>query len=268
MAMRPFALTYPQLMNQALAQGLDEESLRRMRTAYELAEWEFDGFYRGQGMSFLCHLVRTASIVLAERQPIHVVMAALLHALYRKEEFYGARNGQVTWRKRNRVQGVVGKDVEALIWEYRHFPWSTEEAMHRHLEHLETYGERMRQILVVRLANQLEDYLDLGMIYRGASPSRMEREFSYWEESLLLARRLGLVQLAEEMDEAYKAHRTTPSLPGNVLRHKGGVYKLPDHHWLYEGWVGELRNRLRKWLKPTQEKRQTFSEDGNGNSCV
>ena len=45
MAVRTFALTYPQLMNQALAQGMDEETLRWLRLAYESAETWFDGYY-------------------------------------------------------------------------------------------------------------------------------------------------------------------------------------------------------------------------------
>jgi len=47
MAVRTFALTYPQLMNQALAQGIDEEAIGRLHSAYEVAERWFDGFYRG-----------------------------------------------------------------------------------------------------------------------------------------------------------------------------------------------------------------------------
>jgi hypothetical protein len=68
--MRSFALTYPQLMNQAIAAALDTEAVVRLRATYELAERFADGVYRPQGEPFLCHLVRTASIVLAEGQPL------------------------------------------------------------------------------------------------------------------------------------------------------------------------------------------------------
>jgi len=74
---RPFALTYPQLMQQAQAQGLPAAELARLHRAYDALERLSDGFHRAQGMPFICHLVRTASIVLAERQPVEVVIAAM-----------------------------------------------------------------------------------------------------------------------------------------------------------------------------------------------
>ncbi len=70
MNVRTFALTYPQLMNQAIDMKLAEEDLFHLRKAYELSERLFDGLYRGQHAPFLCHLVRTASILLAEKVSI------------------------------------------------------------------------------------------------------------------------------------------------------------------------------------------------------
>ena len=102
MTIRPYALTYPQLMNQGIAQGLREEELARLRQAYNVAEQFAAGFYRGQGVPFICHLVRTASIVLAERQPIEAVVASMLHAAYLMPRFIEALGGPLSERQRER----------------------------------------------------------------------------------------------------------------------------------------------------------------------
>jgi len=104
----------------ALEQGLTQESLFRLRAAHDVAEQMADGLYRAQGVPLLCHLIRTASIVLAERQPIPVVVASLLHAAYLLQEFEGAG-----WRAPSRatLQQAIGEDAESLVSDYCRFPW-------------------------------------------------------------------------------------------------------------------------------------------------
>src|SRR5262249_45274785 len=70
---RDFALTYPQLARQAITAGLDDQALRDMRDVFEVAQRHYDGLYRASGQPFLCHMVRTASILLAEGKPLPLV---------------------------------------------------------------------------------------------------------------------------------------------------------------------------------------------------
>lgn len=65
--MSRYALTYPQLMNQALSCDLSDSELLQLHRAHEFAQLFADGIYRAQGVPLLSHLVRTASILLAER---------------------------------------------------------------------------------------------------------------------------------------------------------------------------------------------------------
>ncbi len=247
--MRPFALTYPQLMNQALAQGMEDHQVSQLRSAHELAEAWFDGFYRGQGTPFLCHLVRTASIVLTEGQPIEAVIASLLHAIYMMGLFENGHRIKTTSRQREKVREAIGPEAEGLIWDYDQLPWHCREALNRHLEHFETYGEKTRRLLVMRLANELEDFLDLGMVYRGTNPFREKIE-AYGGQCLELARRLELSQLAKELHEAFEAHLSC-QLPKVVLRNHRDAYKLPQRLWLEMGLIERSKVRVKKILRTT-----------------
>src|ERR1700675_5065431 len=71
---RSFAMTFPQLIDQAMALGMEEISLVLLRRGHDLAERMVDGLYQPQGTPFIAHLVRTASVVMAQGQPIEVVI--------------------------------------------------------------------------------------------------------------------------------------------------------------------------------------------------
>ena len=161
--MRSFALTYPQLMNQAIAVALDTEALVRLRATYELGERLADGVYRPQGEPFLCHLVRTASIVLAEGQPLPVVQAALLHAAYSLRRRVGDANSRGS--RRAWLQKAAGPEVEQLVFAYDQLPWNASAQLKRHVEGFARYDQTTRRVVLLRLANELEDHLDRSAAY-------------------------------------------------------------------------------------------------------
>jgi (p)ppGpp synthase/HD superfamily hydrolase len=230
MNIRSFALTYPQLMSQAIAQGWEEPSLSRLRSGHEFAERAFAGLYRGQGAPFICHLVRSASIVLAERQPAAVVLATLLHAAYMLNTFDPRRFQRAAEIHHRHLRDSIGPDVESLIQSYDRLPWYTAAAFEGHMQHLESYSGSMRQVLLMRLANELEDHLDLAMAYRGAYPFR-ERIASFGNAAVELAVRLGHVELASELRETFDAHLKS-QLPAIVQRQRRKAYVVPARGWL------------------------------------
>jgi hypothetical protein len=144
--MRSFALTYPQLMNQAIAAALDTEAVVRLRATYELAERFADGVYRPQGEPFLCHLVRTASIVLAEGQPLPVVQAALLHAAYSLRRRVGAGNEHGS--RRAWLQKAASPEVEQLVFAYDQLPWNSSTQLKRHAEGFARYDQATRRVVL------------------------------------------------------------------------------------------------------------------------
>lgn len=215
-AVRPFALTYPQLMNQALAQGLDTASLVRLRWAHDLAMEIGRDLYRAQGVPLLCHLVRTASIVLAEQQPLRVVLASLLHAADVRQRFDGGRSGDPP---RGTLAQEIGLEAEALVRGYARLPWYSAACLERHVDRLDTYGDTERALLVMHLANELEDHLDRAMDCTPGERSRTRGQ-AYGPQAVALAERLGLPVLADELREAMGA-ATPRALPqGIVFEHR------------------------------------------------
>src|SRR5262245_61549332 len=185
-------------MNQALEQGFEEESLVQLRAAHDVAEQMADGLYRAQGVPLLCHLIRTASIVLAERQQLPVVLASLLHAAYLLQEFEGAGRRAPS---RAVLQQAIGDYAESLVSDYRRFPWFSQACLENHLRGLDGYEERERNLLLIRLANELEDHLDRAMAYTPAERAGRHAA-AYGPQTVELAGRLGLPELAAELREA------------------------------------------------------------------
>ena len=225
-------------MNQALAENWDEPSLTRLRDAYGLAMEFFDGFYRAQQVPFICHLVRTASIVLAEKQPVETVAAALLHSCY----MFGAPDS-----RRNPLKQKLGDSVERLVCTYTEFPWRREEAVQAHLKNFSGLSSQERQVLAIRLANELEDHLDDSMVYRGAFPYQ-EWIKTRGKNIVELACLMEFNELARELEEAFQM-TLSRRLPQTVLSHCRDAYELPAHRRVWLGFTGRARSKIKKWFQ-------------------
>ena len=242
--MGTFALTYPQLMNQAIAAGADAAALARLRAAYELAEQVADGIYRPQGEPLLCHLVRTASIVLAEGQAPPVVHAALLHALYSVRRHVGsggAHSSRRTWLRR-----VVGSEVEQLVFAYDQLPWNSPATLERHVAEFGGYDQTTRRVVLMRLANELEDHLDRSAAYASAELARRRQECR--DGCLALARAAGSPALVSALERAYGG-QLHPPLPAAVIVGRERGYTRLGKRWpelsRLRGMVRSLMRRLR-----------------------
>ncbi len=228
--MRSYAMTYPQLMNQAIAAGYEMNSLCALRVAYALSEDLCDGLHRPHGTPFLCHLVRTASIVLETGAPGTVVRAALVHAAYHLDRFSGSRRRRTGRRRRSRLRRARGSEVEQLVWEYEQQPWYRAEVVERHLAQLETYAESARQALLIRCADELDDALDVALAYtrEGNSASRLA---AAGDRCVELARRLGAAELAEELAQAYEQCRGTERADALRTGRAASYERARTHLW-------------------------------------
>lgn len=200
-----FALTYPQLMNQALEHGLALNDLELIKKAYHKSEIMFDGYYRPQGVPNACHSVRTASIVLDQNQSIAAVAASLLHNVYMTGQFQDGRCGGPTDNHRKEIRNATGDEIENLVYEYNQLSWHSADAINIHTRDIGSFSEEKRCVLVMRLADLLEEYLDLGFAYRG-NEFYSERIESHTWACFSLAKALGLSWLAKELEGAYQRH--------------------------------------------------------------
>jgi (p)ppGpp synthase/HD superfamily hydrolase len=242
--MRGLATSYAQTNLQLYAQmfraDYGENDVDRVRAAYEFTLPLFSGAYRGSGKPFIAHLVGTASILASVRARPPVVAAGLLHAVYASGEFGNGWGGEAPW-KRARLADAVGAEIEDLVTGYTTLRWNAQTIPVVH-GRLDTMDGRERDVLLVRLANELEDHLDLGVLYCGNAERRREYVRSSLYRCIDMAVRLGFPELASELDGAFKA-TLAEDVPVAFRRGENESFRLaPTSHGL------RLAVRLRRLL--------------------
>lgn len=217
-----FARTNLQLWNQLAAEGRAEADLAAIRAAYELGMRLFAGQFRPSGKTFLAHLVGTASVLAAAGAGPAVVASGLLHSAYTHGEFGDGRRGLAA-AKREQVRRAVGEEVEALVARYTTLAWS-EEALQAVRGRLAELAEADRQVLLVRLADTLEDHLDGGMRY-------CRKSASVGPAAVEAAEALGCPGLARALAEALPGPIPAPPAT-EILRteHRGSFTIAPASH--------------------------------------
>jgi hypothetical protein len=98
-----------------------------------------------------------------------MVQAGLLHSVYALGDFGDGRSG-VTRRRRRQLGAAVGETVEALIEGFARFPWDPE-SLSTLADRLPSFSEGQCDVALLRLVNELEVFLDGGIIYH-ADPKR------------------------------------------------------------------------------------------------
>ena len=239
--MTRYAQTNLELYAQVRAEGYDEAAQEAMLHAYSLAMRLFAGLHRASGKVFLAHLVGTASVLVEARARPPVVVAGLLHAAYTHGEFGDGGRGTTTSIKRTHVATVVGEECEGLIARYTGFRWRCE-ALSELRATLSGLGGVDRDVVLMRLANELDDHFDLGILYYADAERRLE----FLEPLAVcvdLARDLGHHRLADALAEAFAACRAA-KIPGVTNRpdSRGSFLVAPASH------RPSLRIRLAHWM--------------------
>ena len=198
-----FAQTNLQLYAQLRRAGASERDLALVRAGYDLAMHLSPASFRGSGKPLLAHLVGTASILASIGQPPRVVTAGLLHAAYVFGDFGDAHSG-ITESRRERLRRAVGREVEELVAEYTRFEWNSN-TIPGIRDRISSLTPLEREVLVIRLANELEDHLDFGVLYCGNGEKRRAYIRSPLNQSVDMAQKLGLTELAAELDAAFTA---------------------------------------------------------------
>ena len=193
-----FAQTNIQLFNQLYDLGCAEEEIAVVKQSYEVAMVLFTGRFRGSGKTFIAHSVGTASILASLRLAPSVVAAGLLHAAYDSGDFGQGGQG-LSSAKREYMRVAVGTEVEEYIAGYTELRWDLQVAENIYVK-LDSLNQFERDVLLIRLANELEDYLDLGILFCGTA----KRDQSGYHNSsgrilYNLALRLGYSGLADAL---------------------------------------------------------------------
>src|SRR5262245_40721278 len=219
-----YAQTNLQLYRQLAAEVYSPAEIGMVAEAYELGIRLFPGTYRGSGKQFLDTLVGHASVLASLRARTPLVATGLLHAAYTHGEFGDGWRG-MSMAKRAEVRRAVGREVEDLIARYTELRWDrlTIPEIHDRLDRLTSVE---RDVLLVRLANELEDHLDLGILYL----ADRERRREYMQEDLPLAiemaERLGASALAKSLAETF-AEVASAELPPALYREHAESFRVP-----------------------------------------
>jgi (p)ppGpp synthase/HD superfamily hydrolase len=237
------AQTNLQLFNQLRDARYPHGDCLRIKDAYQLAACLFSTAFRPSGKAFLAHLVGTASTLAAVRARTPVIAAGLLHAAYASGRFGGTDSG-MSGTKRERVRRVVGREIENLVARYTVLRWNDPESISAVRARLHTLEPVDRDVILVRLANELEDQLDLGALYCGDADQRRQRIKSSHLLLIAIAEELGVPLLASWLDRACRATIAAEVPRGLRGSAKGSFRIVPPSRWQW--YVARLRHVLRR----------------------
>lgn len=219
-----YAQTNLQLFVQLQKAGYSETDLICIANAYKLGCRLFTGAFRGSGKPFLAHLIGTASILVTLQRSTPTIAAGLLHAAYELGDFGDATRGMLDW-KRSQVQQAVGKEIEFLVAQYHTFKWNgtTIAQTYSCIDQL-TVNEQ--EILIMRLANELEDHLDLGVLYCGNLEQRLDYIRNSRDRMVEIAALLELPTLSEALEKTLNAALAV-KIPSALVSTHAYSYRIP-----------------------------------------
>lgn len=155
----PIAQTNLQLFRQMMEAGRGLDDLVLANRAYLLAAGLTGGVLRGSGKPFACHLVGTASVVVACGMSGPCIAAALLHAAYQSRvPFPGMAALE---HRREYLRRHFGEEVEGLVYSYHQFAGAEIERF------TDARLRECRTVVVLRLADEIDDLIDDGLCMHG-----------------------------------------------------------------------------------------------------
>ena len=206
-------------------EGYSHHELDCVCNAHKLATRLFTGLYGPSGKDFMVHVVGMASILGSLRVPSTVVAAGLLCEAYEHGDF-GTWSKGISGRKREEVKLAVGEEVEEYVARYAALPWNrkTIPIIHERIDALEPMD---RDVVLLRLANKLEDLSDLGPLYCFSAENKRRTYLRQGPLMIGIAERLGFPTLGRELARVLEETASSEVSPGLRSRHEGVVLIPP-----------------------------------------
>ena len=217
-----YAQTILELLNRLRRDGYAVSDLCMIRDAYALAMRAFTGLVRPSGKTFIAHAVGTASVLHHVGAPPPVTAAGLIHSIYTHGDFGRWRKG-ISKSARSEVERSVGTEVEQLVARYAALKWnrSTMPAVSAALNAYDAVG---RTIVLMRLANEVEENLDAGVLYLPDAERRRQADQPIVPILVTMAEDLGNPVLASELARVFE-ETTSATIPtGFHQEPKGEVF--------------------------------------------
>ncbi len=245
-----FAQTNIQLLNQLAANDYSKADLILCQKAYQLTMSLFTGHFRADEKTFIGHLVRTASILASVNTPIEVVTAGLLHAAYLQGNF-GDESRGISQKKQEKVREIVGEEVESYIAQYTALEWGEKKILmlSNDLPHLSL---QERYVVLMRLANDLEEHLDLGVLYCANYEQRLRYIEHIGNILIKMTAELGTAGLANELERVFKEIHSSNILT-ELRSHHNYSFLLPPKSYQQKPLItlGQQFILIRRSIKST-----------------
>jgi len=197
-----------QLLNRLRRGGYPDGDVAQIKVAYDYVAGKFAGWFRASGKPFLAHLVGTAGILAAVRARAAVVAAGLSHALYAQGEQAAGAPG-LTRAMRAEVRRALGAETEDRVARYAMLEWNVR-ALAALRDRLPALATADREVVLIRLANELDDHLDLAVLCCGNAEDRRGKISAGLRLASEIARDLGVPELGAASTER-STRRSPPS---------------------------------------------------------
>lgn len=236
-------------MNQAQALNFSKADLLELRAAFVLAQRASRDLYRAEGCPLLNHLIRTASITLAQTRDLQLGIVALLHATYVLQDFDNSTHSRNMHRRRQEVRMQFGEPTEQLLWDYENMPWHKLQHIEEHMRNFAQKTASEKRILYLHVVNELEDHMDNAMEYTSAG--RRARREQYFAKCIELANMLGHPALANEIQ---KQLDDTAQVADYLCWDNPQGYQLRESQWQRSRFeaAGSLLRRIKRKLHAGQ----------------
>jgi hypothetical protein len=198
------AQTNVQLYNQLRDAGRPLEDLVLVHRAYEFLTTLYPGYYQADGKPFVAHGVGVASILGWLDQPAEILAAGLLHNIYGNADFGDGLSSGATPSRRRIVREAMGARIEELLARFRDMRIQAHEVE----EFRRVLPERdatERRLILVELADHLEKYVDLGVLYFGENDWVIGASDRIGRDLVEIAEELGEPELGEMLSTAFAA---------------------------------------------------------------
>jgi hypothetical protein len=162
----------------------------------------FTGLVRPSGKLFIDHAVGTASVLHVVGAPPPVTCAGLIHSIYAHGDFGRWRKG-MSKASRSEVEGVVGPQVEGLVAGYAALRWNRATVSAIATE-VKTYDAIGRAAVLMRLANEVDEHLDGGVVYLPDAKRRRDADMLLLPSLVTMAEELGYPILASELARVFE----------------------------------------------------------------
>jgi (p)ppGpp synthase/HD superfamily hydrolase len=247
------AQTNVQLYNELRVRGVARNELVLVHRAYELLTTLYPGYYQADGKPFVAHTVGVASILGQLGQPSEIVAVGLLHNVYGNADFGDGRGPGATPARRRLVRDELGARIEELLVRFAQLR-TQGGAAGTSPSRVGALDDTERRLLIVDLADHLEKYVDLGVLYYGENDWIIDTERRIGSQLMQLAEELGEPRLVEALRSGFAdaaAHAEVVPFelrPSDGRRYLTLVVPRSCRRRLLPAvrdWIRQVRGRLR-----------------------